>query len=532
MKKNLNLIIAAIFMMGFLMFWESFVMSRYNTAPKRPVATVVDSAPVERGKLSSSELTALTAGTIGKTNSQEETLTLLQTANTKVSILSKGARVASWQVQERDHWIELVMPEKLRSVSPLQTFPEVNFSVTKLSDTEASFVGVLPNGVLVKKDLRLFSKPPFHTVAISFTNPRESAQEVAEFLPLGNGVDKHEVGRPYDEKDKSGVGAEIRSFGLAAQVKSWKPGFIFGRYVDMVDNDRFRLVGVDNNHFMMALLPMEGFLTGVKVVADRVHPPMIALPLNFVLQPGQTIKNEFNLFMGAKDYSELQKVGFGLDKSVDFGFFGLIAKFLLKSLNFFDSMTGNYGWAIIILTFCIQIVVFPLTRKNLQHSTKMRDLQPQIKKLQELYKGDPKRLQVETFNLYKKNGMKLMGMEGCFPMLLQIPVFFAFYVTLRVAYELRGAPWIFWIKDLGVADPFYVLPVLMGVGMFFQQKMTAMPADPAQAKIMMFMPVIMTFMFFSLPAGLVLYWCVNSLATIVLQKLMTPPKKIPLQLAP
>jgi YidC/Oxa1 family membrane protein insertase len=150
----------------------------------------------------------------------------------------------------------------------------------------------------------------------------------------------------------------------------------------------------------------------------------------------------------------------------------------------------------------------------------MKTLQPQIKKLQEQFKSDPKRLQVETFNLYKKNGMKFMGMEGCFPMLLQIPVFFAFYSTLRVAYELRGAPWILWIHDLGAYDPYYILPVLMGGGMFLQQKLTSIAADPAQARMMMMMPVVFTFMFLKLPAGLVLYWVVNSMTTIVVQKII------------
>jgi YidC/Oxa1 family membrane protein insertase len=149
----------------------------------------------------------------------------------------------------------------------------------------------------------------------------------------------------------------------------------------------------------------------------------------------------------------------------------------------------------------------------------MKELQPQVKQLQEQLKNDPKRMQIEMMNLYRKNGMKFMGMEGCFPMLLQIPVFFAFYTTLRLAYELRGASWL-WIPDLGVHDPIYALPILMGIGMFLQQRATTVAADPAQAKVMMFMPVIMTFMFLKLPAGLVLYWTVNSLCTIVIQKIL------------
>jgi YidC/Oxa1 family membrane protein insertase len=220
-------------------------------------------------------------------------------------------------------------------------------------------------------------------------------------------------------------------------------------------------------------------------------------------------------------------LGLDLVKSVDFGMFGVIAKVLLWGLRYFHSLTNNYGWAIIILTFYIQFLLLPLTIKNYRHSNRMRELQPHIKKLQDQFKSDPKRLQAETFNLYKRHGMKFMGMEGCFPILLQIPVFIAFYATLRAAYELRGAPWIFWIKDLGVYDPYYVLPILMGVGMFLQQKMTSVATDPAQARMMYMMPFIFTFMFFKLPAGLVLYWCVNSMTTIVIQSLMPKPAASP-----
>ncbi len=515
MKNNANLIIAAVVMMGFLMFWESTVMSRYNTRPKP--ASVTTSA-VEKAPMTPADVKIVDAVANLTSNPIEESLTVLETPTTKVSILSKGARVASWQVKERDHWIELVVPEKQRVVSPLETFPDINFSSHKQSASKAVFSATLPNGAHINKEINLLAQPPLHAVTVTLSNPTKNELSVVASLPLGNGIDKHEVHIPYDPKAGEAVAAETRAVGLAAKVKSWKPGFIFGRHVDMTDPDTFKWAGVDNNHFLNALLPVPGAsLTNIKVVADRKHPPMISVPMNATLKPGASERFQFHLYAGAKDYNELLKLNNGLDQAVDFGFFGVIAKMLLRALNFFDGMTKNYGWAIIILTFCIQLLVFPLTKKNLMHSVRMRELQPHIKKLQEQYKGDPKRLQVETFNFYKKNGMKFMGMEGCFPMLLQLPIFFAFYSTLHVAYELRGAPWIFWIKDLGVHDPYYVLPIIMGGGMLLQQKMTAVVMDPAQARMMMFMPIIFTFMFLNLPAGLVLYWCVNSLVTIGIQ---------------
>lgn len=516
MKNNLNLLIAAIFMMGFLIFWDVVVMSRYSTGrPKTEKAAAA--SKVEYGTMSPAELSELPKST----NPDKESLTVMETPEAKVMLLSKGARVGSWQVRERDHWIELVEPENKRDVSPLETFPETNFAAQKKSDTDVIFTATLPNGAVVKKEIKLLAEPPFHSISIVCTNPTKQDVTIDGALAFGNGIDKHEVGKPYDAKQSGAVLAENRAFALAAQVKTWRPGLIFSRYIDTVDPDTFKWAGVDNNHFMMiALAPASKPLKDLKVVCDRKHPPMLALPLKTTLSPGASMEFSYPLYVGAKDYNDLLKLGRELDKSVNFGFFGVISKVLLRALIFLDSWTGNYGWAIIILTFCIQFVVFPLTKKNLQHSVKMKELQPHLKKLQEMYKSDPKRLQIETFNFYKKNGMRFMGMEGCFPMMLQIPVFFAFYSTLRVAYELRGAPWIFWIHDLGTYDPYYVLPIIMGAGMFLQQKVTAVAADPSQARMMMFMPIMFTFMFLKLPAGLVLYWCVNSMTTIGIQKFL------------
>lgn len=463
-------------------------------------------------------------------NPLNESLTVLEAADTKISILSKGARVASWHVRERGHWIELVVPEKKRMVLPLETFPDVNFAARKISDTAAVFSATLPNGLVMTKELALLTEPPFHSLKITVSNPTRLEAVVDATLPLGNGVDKHEVGLAYDPKLTDASIAEMRALGLSERVKSWKPGLIFGRTVDVNDPDKFKWVAVDNNHFMLAAIaPADKPFTHIKAVADRTHPPLIALPLSAALKPGESVSYEHLIYAGPKEYNNLRSFGHELEKAVDFGFFGVIAKILLRALIFFDSLTGNYGWAIILLTFCIQVLVFPLTRKNLQHSAKMRELQPQIKKLQEQYKSDPKRLQVETFNFYKRNGMQFMGLEGCIPMLLQLPLFFAFYSTLHVAYELRGAPWIFWIKDLALHDPYYVLPIVMGIGMFLQQKLTAVAADPAQARMMMFMPLIFVFMFLKLPAGLVLYWCMNSLVTIVIQLILGANKKTDLQ---
>ncbi|MFH1378934.1 MAG: YidC/Oxa1 family insertase periplasmic-domain containing protein, partial [bacterium] len=230
------------------------------------------------------------------------------------------------------------------------------------------------------------------------------------------------------------------------------------------------------------------------------------------LLPGEEKTYTFKVYVGPKGYTHLKNLGFNLEESINFGLFSFLGKFVFNVLKYFYKITGNYGWSIVLLTMCLQVFFFPLSIKSFKASMAMKKLQPQIKIIQTKYKEDPKRLNVELMNLYKTSGTNPFG--GCLPMLLQIPVFWALFTTLRNAFELRGAPFIFWITDLSMHDPFFVLPILMGAGMLLQQKLTAVSADPNQARMMMFMPVIFTFMFLKFPAGLVLYWFTNSLLTM------------------
>ncbi len=184
----------------------------------------------------------------------------------------------------------------------------------------------------------------------------------------------------------------------------------------------------------------------------------------------------------------------------------------LPSRNYFYGMTGNYGWSIIILTFLIKLVFFPLSHKSFKSMKGMQKIQPYVKIIQERNKDDRQKMNQELLDLYKKHRVNPLG--GCLPMLLQIPVFIALYHALFFSIELRGAPFMLWIQDLSVSDPYYVTPVLMGATMFLQQKMTPMVGDPIQQKIMMFLPIVFTFLFLTFPAGLVIYWTVNNLLTI------------------
>lgn len=224
----------------------------------------------------------------------------------------------------------------------------------------------------------------------------------------------------------------------------------------------------------------------------------------------------FNGYLGPKDHKILKSIKPVLTNAIEYGWFTFAAKPLFQLLSFLHGIFGNWGWAIIALTLVVRLVLYPLTYKGMVSMQKMKELAPKIKEVQAKHKGDPQRLNAATMEMYKKHGANPLG--GCLPMILQIPVFFAIYRVLLNAVELQGAPWMLWIDDLSRMDPTYVLPILMGVSMFFQQKMTPSNfTDPMQEKIFKFLPVIFTFFFVTFPSGLVLYWFVNNLFSIAQQ---------------
>ncbi len=223
-----------------------------------------------------------------------------------------------------------------------------------------------------------------------------------------------------------------------------------------------------------------------------------------------------NGYIGVKELKILKSINKGMGDIVEYGWFTFIARPVFLLLSFLESIIGNWGWAIVATTLLIRIVLFPLTYKGMVSMTKMKELSPKIKEIQKKYKGEPQKLNAHTMELYKKHGANPLG--GCLPMILQIPVFFALYRVLQNSAELQGAPWVMWITDLSVKDPYYILPVLMGITMFWQQHISPNSiTDPTQAKIMKYLPVIFTFFFMTFPAGLTLYWFVNNLFSIIQQ---------------
>jgi len=221
-------------------------------------------------------------------------------------------------------------------------------------------------------------------------------------------------------------------------------------------------------------------------------------------------------YIGPKEYHTLKAINPELTDTIEFGWFTFLSRPFFKVLLWIHSMIGNWGWAVILFTLLVKLTLFPLSYKGMMSMQKMKDLAPKMKEMKEKYKGDPAKMNAQMMEMYKKNGANPMG--GCLPMILQIPIFFALYRVLLNADELQGAPWIHgWIENLAIADPYYVLPVLMGVSMWFQQRITPNNfTDPLQEKIFKWFPVLMAGMFIIMPfpSGLVLYWVTNNLFTI------------------
>lgn len=221
-------------------------------------------------------------------------------------------------------------------------------------------------------------------------------------------------------------------------------------------------------------------------------------------------------YIGPKNFDELEAINPELTSIIEYGFFTFIAKPIFLVLKYLYDMIGNWGWAIIALTALVRVILYPLTYKGMVSMQKLKALAPKMKDIQAKYKGDPQKMNMHMMELYKKHGANPLG--GCLPLLLQIPIFFAIYRVLLNAIELKGADWLFW-SDLSLMDPYFVLPILLGVSMYVHQVITPTNfTDPMQEKLFKFLPVIFTFFFITFPAGLVLYWLVNNLFSIAQQQ--------------
>ncbi len=235
--------------------------------------------------------------------------------------------------------------------------------------------------------------------------------------------------------------------------------------------------------------------------------------------PGETRRFTSRIYAGPKLQDRLEQLAPGLELTVDYGVLTFLSKPLFWVLKVFHSLSGNWGWAIVLVTLLIKLVFYKLSETSYRSMAKMRNVQPRMQALKERYGDDKQKLNQALMDLYKREKINPLG--GCLPVLVQIPVFIALYWVLLESVELRQAPFILWIQDLSTRDPYFVLPVLMGISMVAQQKLNPAPLDPLQQKLMMSLPIVFTVFFAFFPAGLVLYWFVNNALSILQQWVIT-----------
>ena len=305
----------------------------------------------------------------------------------------------------------------------------------------------------------------------------------------------------------------------------------------------FSFAGLDDRFFAFVILPKDNTSTTVEAIKDDVPAANGKEEMHAGVEVGGDTVNRVMVFVGPKDIDLLRKVDPKLEQLIDWGWFGVIAKPIFLALHWLnDNLVHNYGWSIVVITIIINLVLLPMRFAGMKSQRKMQALQPQIAAINAKYKGlslrDPKKAQQnqEIMDLYKTAGAN--PMSGCLPMLVQIPILYAFYKVLSVTIELRGAHWL-WVTDLSQPEllPIHVLPLVMVISQFVQQQMTPTPGvDPAQAKMMRFMPLMMGFFFYNISSGLVLYWLTSNLVGILQQwivnRTMPPPPAPAPKIAP
>ena len=385
------------------------------------------------------------------------------------------------------------------------------------------------------QDRNLLFAMPKDSREIEVISPEESLQLKAQ-LPSGETLIKEFIFQPdsyvievvYSYIDQDGVTHQpdaVKLNWLHVNPPEEKKEYVYSGVLGYIDGEIYKpskkekkvrrqelmgplnWLGYTSKYFISVLLAPDNVAiartTGSIERADATH-------LMTGLQVNQN--NRIKVYIGPKKGLLLQALGMHLEASIEYGWFGVIARPLVQCLHFFNKYVHNYGIAIIILTILIKLAFYPLSQKSYKSMGKMKAVQPKLVKLKEKFKDDKSRLNKEMMDLYRTHKVNPFG--GCLPIVVQIPVFFALYRALMVAIELRHAPFFGWIMDLSAKDPYYVTPLIMGATMFLQQKMTPTTGDAMQAKMMLFMPIIFTFMFLNFPAGLVLYWLVNNVLSI------------------
>ncbi|MEW5766594.1 MAG: membrane protein insertase YidC [bacterium] len=533
MEKRL---ILAIFISAVILFFFNYYFSpppQQETGKTGVEATSEEMAPTPAA--SPTPPAPPTSKVLEKEIEIPEKARFIQTDLLSIELTPRG-EVKSWQPnqyqEEGDKLVDLVPPY------PEEDFPlGVRLGGRELIPNEfylhdhqvREFIYQLDEFPGVRFSKRLSFKPGTYVVDLELEATNRSLKEVKI---AGLSLEGGRVYIPTREKEGhswGGLNQAYYSGGKMVKVDYGGGGFLegiltaIGLLEPMPHQDEVKDIKVPvswitqgSRYFLTVIIPESpgpGAEATFKLDREGNFSMMTTIP-PILIPPQGKQSFKFRIYGGPREHDRLISLAEGTGELLDLWSLALL---MLKILNFFHQISGNYGIAIILLTVAIKIILYPLNQRSFKSMKAMQELQPQLNQLKEKHKKNREALNIEMMALYKRHKVNPIG--GCLPLLLQMPIFIALYSTLSKAIELRGAEFILWVRDLSAKDPYYVLPILMGISMLIQQRMT--PAgDPTQARMMMFMPIIFTFMFLSFPSGLVLYWLVQNILTIGQQYLI------------
>ena len=529
-----RLVIAIVLSILVLVLWQALLVKKPEPAqriePAQPPATLEPkalekAAPVSPEKEQAGP-TAVPAVDLQPVASGVEEKVVIDTSLYRAEWSNKGGVLLSWRLKkhknDKNEELELVsqkafetakFPFALRTEDPAVSdaanaaFYKTTAGTTSLQDGQKGEVRFeYSDGKNLRIEKTFVLTGGTYDVGIE-VHVWKAGLEVEPGLLWGPGIGNPSPAE-LKQRFSSSTGAAVLASGKVFRVdeRKYKPEQSSFNFADWA--------AYEENYFtaLFVLAPQKGTAVFQKELKDSTA--------NFYL----AVSRPLRAFIGPKDFDALRAYGHDAKKIINFGFFGAIAEILLVSIKYFHKWVPNWGIAIIIMTFIIKIIFFPLTYSSMKSMAKMQELQPKIKALRAKYKKakqdieQRRQMNEEMMRLYKEHGVNPAG--GCLPLIIQLPVFWGVFRMLVVAVEFRHSPFVFWIKDLSVKDPYYITPILMGATQFIQQKMTPTSADPAQARMMMIMPVIMTVFFMNFQSGLILYWLTQNALQIGQQAIM------------
>jgi len=410
---------------------------------------------------------------------------------------------------------ELVLVEGNKTISTAS----VNFTADKdsirLDDNNPkdaiTMVGILPDGSMIQRRYE-FENGKYHIIHKIFVVGKDSTTIFTDgILWLKSGLLPTETNFGWDIREFATHYKIVDDIDKIKPSKK-KPSAAIDGATDWA--------GLTSKYFATVMMPRKplganGIRTNTYWYRDSIAQkdiPIVQYGLYYRIGDNKFTKSQ-TIYAGPRDWFTLKKYGRKLGKIVGLGWWWLapITQFLLILFKYFYKVIPNYGWVIIIFTILMKLVLTPIAHNQLKSMKRMKKIQPELRSLQEKYRDDPQKLNVEMMKLYKKRGVS--PLSGCLPLLVQMPVFFALYRALASGFQFRAQPFIFWIKDLSQKDPYFVLPILMGITMFIQQKISV--TDPKQKTMAYIMPIVFLFFFYNLPAGLVLYWTVFNILSVI-----------------